>query len=487
MRKSIKINAVFSMIQAISSVVFPLITFPYISRIFGVEQLGKYNYAKNFVEIFATIAMLGIPTYGQREGAKVRDDRKELSKLMSELFSLSLLANVVAMFALYLAVFVVDTFHSYALLIVIFSITIPMTTIGMSWLFVVFEDYNFTTVLSIIFNFLSIVAMLLLVHRKTDIYMYALITVIASSGANIIKFVYSKKYCDIKLTFRINFRKHMKPILLMFSAYISVMIYNKTDTVLLGVMGSDYNVGLYSVSTKVYNLVKSCLFALSNVLQTRAVLLAVEGNRKKSDEFLSRSFNMMMTFVIPCMVGMTFMHRDIILFIAGKDYLEAGTSMIILSCSLFFALFSTMHSSTILIPYGREKITLDGAIIGAVVNLLLNFIFIPIWKENGAALTTLIAEVTVFLIYLRITRQYYTHLNGIKTMLQCFIGSMGIVMVLFVFRNMEMNIIIRILVKVMVSVFVYFALEIVTKNQIVIDLLGSIIEKVKMKLGTGKR
>ena len=487
MRKSIKINAVFSMIQAISSVVFPLITFPYISRIFGVEQLGKYNYAKNFVEIFATIAMLGIPTYGQREGAKVRDDRKELSKLMSELFSLSMLANVVAMFALYLAVFVVDTFHSYALLIVIFSITIPMTTIGMSWLFVVFEDYNFTTVLSIIFNFLSIVAMLLLVHRKTDIYMYALITVIASSGANIIKFVYSKKYCDIKLTFRINFRKHMKPILLMFSAYISVMIYNKTDTVLLGVMGSDYNVGLYSVSTKVYNLVKSCLFALSNVLQTRAVLLAVEGNRKKSDEFLSRSFNMMMTFVIPCMVGMTFMHRDIILFIAGKDYLEAGTSMIILSCSLFFALFSTMHSSTILIPYGREKITLDGAIIGAVVNLLLNFIFIPIWKENGAALTTLIAEVTVFLIYLRITRQYYTHLNGIKTMLQCFIGSMGIVMVLFVFRNMEMNIIIRILVKVMVSVFVYFALEIVTKNQIVIDLLGSIIEKVKMKLGTGKR
>ena len=487
MRKSIKINAVFSMIQAISSVVFPLITFPYISRIFGVEQLGKYNYAKNFVEIFATIAMLGIPTYGQREGAKVRDDRKELSKLMSELFSLSMLANVVAMFALYLAVFVVDTFHSYALLIVIFSITIPMTTIGMSWLFVVFEDYNFTTVLSIIFNFLSIVAMLLLVHRKTDIYMYALITVIASSGANIIKFVYSKKYCDIKLTFRINFRKHMKPILLMFSAYISVMIYNKTDTVLLGVMGSDYNVGLYSVSTKVYNLVKSCLFALSNVLQTRAVLLAVEGNRKKSDEFLSRSFNMMMTFVIPCMVGMAFMHRDIILFIAGKDYLEAGTSMIILSCSLFFALFSTMHSSTILIPYGREKITLDGAIIGAVVNLLLNFIFIPIWKENGAALTTLIAEVTVFLIYLRITRQYYTHLNGIKTMLQCFIGSMGIVMVLFVFRNVEMNIIIRILVKVMVSVFVYFALEIVTKNQIVIDLLGSIIEKVKMKLGTGKR
>lgn len=482
-KKSIKVNALFSVIQSISMVIFPLVTFPYISRILGVEQLGKYNYAKNFVEIFATIAMLGIPTYGQREGAKVRDNRKELSNLMSELFSLSMLSNAIAMLALYLVIFVADAFHSYALLIVIFSVIIPMTTIGMSWLFVVFEDYNFTTILGIIFNLLSVAAMFLFVHRRTDIYIYAFITVIASCGSNFIKYVYSKKYCDIKLTFCINFRKHMKPILLMFSAYISVMIYNKTDTALLGVMGSDYNVGIYSVSTKVYTLVKSCLLALSNVLQTRAVLLAVQGYRKKSDEFLSKSFNMMMTFVIPCMVGMAFMNKDIILFIAGKDYLESGISMIILSYSLFFALFSTMHSSTILIPYGREKVTLDGAIIGAAVNLLLNFIFIPIWKENGAALTTLIAEATVFLIYLRVTRQYYTHLNGIQTMLQCLVGSAGIVLVLFVFRDLEINIVIRIFVKVCVSVIVYFALQIITRNQIVIDFLDNVLKKVKTKAG----
>ena len=482
-KNSEKIKALFSLIQSVSTIIFPLITFPYISRIFGVEQLGKYNYAKNFVEIFATIALLGIPTYGQREGAKVRDNHKELSNLMSELFSLSMLSNTIAMVALYLATFVVNTFHSYAVLIVIFSVTIPMTTIGMSWLFVIFEDYNFTAILGIIFNLLSVAAMFVFVHKRTDIYIYAFITVIASSGSNIIKFVYSKKYCDIKLTFRINFRKHMKPILLMFSAYISVMIYNKTDTALLGVMGTDYNVGIYSVSTKVYNLVKSCLLALSNVLQTRAVLLAAQGNKKKSDEFLSKSFNMMMTFVIPCMVGMAFMNKDIILFIAGKDYLEAGPSMIILSCSLFFALFSTMHSSTILIPYGREKVTLDGAIIGAVVNLLLNFIFIPIWKENGAALTTLIAETTVFLIYIHITKQYYTHLNGIRTMVQCIIGSCGIVLVLFMFRNLEINIFIRIFVKVGVSVIVYFALQIVTKNQIVMDTLYNILKKAKVKVG----
>lgn len=478
-KKSIKVNAIYSLIQSISTVIFPLITFPYISRIFGVDQLGKYNYAKNFVEIFATFAMLGIPTYGQREGAKIRDKRNDFDKLMSELFSLSMLSNIVALMVLFIATISVNAFHSYALLILIFSITIPMTTLGMSWLFVIFEDYNFTTCIGIIFNILSILGMFLFVKKQTDIYVYALITVIASCGANIIRFIYGKKYCNVKLTLQIDFQKHMKPILLMFSAYISVMIYNKTDTALLGIMGTDYNVGIYSVSTKVYNLVKSCLLALSGVLQTRAVLLATQGDRKKSDEFLSKSFNMMMLFVIPCMVGMAFMHKDIILFIAGEEYLEAGTSMVILSISLFFALFSTMHSSTILIPYGREKTTLNGSIVGAIVNLILNFFFIPLWKENGAATTTLIAEITVFLMYFKVTRQYYTHLNAKKTMLQCMMGSFGIIGVLYFLRNIECVIILRILVKVSLSVIVYFAIQIFMKNEMVIDIINNTLKRTR--------
>ena len=285
MKKSIKINAVFSLMQAITSVVFPLITFPYISRIFGVDQLGKYNYAKNFVEIFATFAMLGIPTYAQREGAKARNSREKISLLMSELFSFSMIANVVALVALFAVIFTANAFRSYALLIIIFSITIPMTTIGMSWLFVIYEDYIFTTLLGIGCNLLSIIAMFVFVKSRTDIYIYAMITVIASCGSNVVRFIYGKRYCDTRLTLHIDFKKHIKPILLMFSAYISVMIYNKTDTALLGIIGTDYNVGIYSVSTKVYNLVKTCLFALSNVLQTRAVLLATQSDRKKAMNF----------------------------------------------------------------------------------------------------------------------------------------------------------------------------------------------------------
>lgn len=487
MKKSIKLNAIFSLIQSISSIIFPLITFPYISRIFGVDQLGKYNYAKNFVEIFATFAMLGIPTYAQREGARLREDKEKFNKLMSELFSFSMISNCITLVALYIITFSIDAFSNYSLLILIFSITIPMTTFGMSWIFVVFEDYDFTTIIGIAFNILSIISMFLFVKNRQDMYLYALITVISSCGANIIKFFYLKKYCKICLTLHIDFQKHIKPIILMFSAYISIMIYNRTDTALLGVMTSDYNVGIYSVSTKIYNLVKSCLLALSTVIQTRAVILADSGDKENSDNFLSKCFNTMMTFVIPCMVGMAFMNRDIILFISGADYLEAGVSMVILSISLFFALFSTIQSSCILIPYGKEKTTLNGAVVGAVVNLILNLGIIPLWKENGAALTTLIAEIIVYFIYYREARKYFTHLNRVKTMMQCICGSIGIIVILYILRNLAIGIIPRIIIKVCASAIVYFLIQLLVKNDAVTEIYSNFLAKFKERENENRR
>ncbi|MFM9328707.1 flippase [Paenibacillus mesotrionivorans] len=481
-KKSIKMNAVFSLLQSILSVVFPLITFPYISRIFGVDLLGNYNFAKNFVEIFAIIAMLGIPTYAAREGARVRENRAEISKFMSEMLSISLISSAAALIILYTSAFSLGVLEAYTSLIIIFSITIPLTMIGMSWIFVIYEDYAFRTMMSVVVNILSIVAMFLFVKTASDVYIYAFITVLSAGGSSLISFFYSKKYCDLRIVFSVNWKKHFLPIVMLFSAYLSIMIYNQTDIALLGFMCSDYNVGIYSVSTKVYNMVKYCLLAVSSVLQTRAVILANNNDVESINRFLSKSFNMLMTFVIPCMTGMAFMSADIIEFIAGKEYASANISMIILSISLFFALFSTAHSSCILIPNNREKITLRGAVIGAGVNFFLNLVFIPLFQENGAALTTLLAEATVFFLYYSVSKKYFTHLNGMATFTKTIAGSIGIIVVQLLLSSMGGNIIVRIIVKVGLSAIVYFVLQIATKNEVVTEIFGNALNKVKQKL-----
>ena len=83
---SIKKNAVLNIIRTLLSIIFPLVTFPYVTRVLGPVGLGKTQFASNFISYFVMFAGLGIGTYGIREIAKKRDDKQELSKVFKEIF-----------------------------------------------------------------------------------------------------------------------------------------------------------------------------------------------------------------------------------------------------------------------------------------------------------------------------------------------------------------------------------------------------------------
>ena len=141
-KKSIGINACMSVLNSIMSIVFPLITFPYITRIFGVEDLGKYNFAKNFVDIFCTLAFLGIPTYAIREGAKIRDNKEKIDNLLSELFTIGLYSSIIISFLTITISFGVPALHKYTILISIFTVIIPFKMMGQEWIYNIYEDFT---------------------------------------------------------------------------------------------------------------------------------------------------------------------------------------------------------------------------------------------------------------------------------------------------------------------------------------------------------
>ena len=89
MKKSLKLNMVLNAIKSIFGVIFPLISFPYVSRILGEERLGQYSFALSVVSYFILFARLGIETYAMREGAALRDRHACLEKLTSEMFSVA--------------------------------------------------------------------------------------------------------------------------------------------------------------------------------------------------------------------------------------------------------------------------------------------------------------------------------------------------------------------------------------------------------------
>ena len=157
-------NAILTM----SSFIFPLLTFPYISRILLPEGTGKVSFATSVISYFALFAQLGIPTYGIRACAQVRDNKEELSRITQELLIINLITSVFAYAVLAVVLIAVPRFRTDRILYLIISVTILMNAIGMEWLYKGLEQYTYITVRSIAFKAAAVVAMFLLVHQKSD-------------------------------------------------------------------------------------------------------------------------------------------------------------------------------------------------------------------------------------------------------------------------------------------------------------------------------
>ena len=192
--KSLKLNFVMNAILTMSSIIFPLITFRYVSNILLPDGTGKVSFAISLITYFNMFAQLGIPIYGIRICAMVRDNKEELTRTAHELLVLNFIVGAVSYFVLLLAILFVPKLQEDRALYIIVSSTIFLSAIGMEWLYKALEQYTYIAIRSIIFKLIAMVGMFLLIHQKSDYVVYGGITVFASSAANIINLFHARKY-----------------------------------------------------------------------------------------------------------------------------------------------------------------------------------------------------------------------------------------------------------------------------------------------------
>lgn len=211
---SVFYNFIMNVILTVSSFIFPLITFPYVSRILLPEGTGKVSFAASVVNYFLLLAQLGIPTYGIRACAKVRDNKEALNKTAQEIFVISIIMCIVSYVLFFIAVFSVPRLWQEKELMLVTSATILFTTIGVEWFFKAIELYSYITWRSITFKCIALGAMFLLVHEQQDYIKYGAVSIFASSASNILNFVYIQKFINLKKRCKLELRIHMKPILI---------------------------------------------------------------------------------------------------------------------------------------------------------------------------------------------------------------------------------------------------------------------------------
>ena len=405
-RNSLKVNAVLNIIKQCCAIIFPLITFPYVSRTLGVEAYGKVNFSSSIISYISLLAGLGVSSYAVRDGARIRDDKNKFEKFASEVFSINVVSTVIAYVLLAILVLFWKKLEPYRVLIVILSINVLLTTLGTDWINTVYEDFLYLTIRYVLCQSIAVVTTLLFVKKPDDVALYAFFSNLGTIFANILNLFYIRRTLRINVNFtlKMNVKHHFRPIMLLFGNMISSMIYLYSDTTMLGILASDAAVGYYTVSSKIYSLLKQVINAVSNVLTPRLSHDFENKAKKNMTNNINSVLGALLVVVIPITMGMLCMGREIILLIAGKEYLEAYPALSILSVTLIFSTYACIFVSVIMLAQRKDKEILIASGISAAVNILLNLILIPQYSYNAAAFTTFISECLMLAMGI-----YYTH------------------------------------------------------------------------------
>lgn len=480
--KSLSVNAFLNGIRNALNLVFPLITFPYVSGVLSVDGMGIYIFSSTYVNYFLLIAGLGISTYAVREGAKYRDNTERINTFASQIFTINIISTVVAYVLLLLSLVVFGSLHNYASAILIFSIQLVFTTIGTEWIYTIYEDFRYITIRSISFKIISIALLFIFVKTPSDYLWYASITVFASVGSNIFNYIHAKSFSCIKLVKQTDWQHHLKPTLIIFASSLAVTLYVSCDTTLLGLLKDEHTVGIYGVAVKIYSIVGGTLSAVLTVTIPRLALLYGKGKFEDYRKLLSKVFDTLSILVLPSSVGLIMLSKEVVLIIASAKYLDSTFSLQIITWAIIFSNFSWIFNQCVLIPAKRETKSLRNTLLTVGINIGLNFILIPVWSYNGTALSTVISEFLVMLMNGYSARDIVSKIiftkKSVNNFVTSIIGCVGIVAVCIICQSLISSIVMRVFLSVFMSLIIYVSALILLKNEIAIQSW----EKIKQRL-----
>jgi O-antigen/teichoic acid export membrane protein len=478
--KSIKKNAVYNVIRRMLTVIFPLITYPYATRVLGADSLGKVNYTYSIINYFTLLATFGVTSYGAREGAKYRDNSGEFNRFTKEVFSVNVFFSLASFLALSVLAIVWKNDGSYSRLLFLQSGLIFFTALGVDWINVVYEDYAYITIRSLSANIITLVFLFIFVKDKNDYLLYSLLPVISNGVICLSNLYYCRRYAQIKVESIKKAKNRIKPMSIFFVNELTVSIYVNADTTMLGIMTSDYNVGIYSVAVKIYTIIKTIFAAIYSVALSRLTYYFSKEMYEEYKKLLTEIVSVLFLLLIPGALGLLLLSSEISIIIGGSSFASSAYPLRILSAALIFAILGGIASSCINLSMGLEKINLRATIYSAIINIVLNIPCILLLKENGAALTTALSELFVFLYCIKKNKNAFKYIElneAKKNFIFSMVGCLCVALVCTGGRLIVKENFIRIIFDVVISAVLYFAILLAFKNTLAI----SIISKIKKK------
>lgn len=395
---SLKKNAIYNLIITVLGLIIPIITFPYFSRILLPDGMGTNSFLVSYVNYFSMFATLGIPIYAVKQCARVKDKKDDLSQNFQEIFIINLFFTFLTYIVLFISsLFIDNVYKNYNLLLYI-GVGSLTGSINLNWLMQANEQYKFLSVKSIITSIITTILLFVLVRDKSHLDRYVIINQLISACSNLINLVYVKKFVFYKKSFKYNFKRHIKPIFLCFVLSAATSIYSNLDSVMLGFLKDEATVGIYTSGNKITRMTLVAVASIVTVLLPRLSHYIEQKRFEEVKVLLSRSINVIILLALPISLFLIFMGNDVILFLLGDLYED---SIIVLKLDAFIILFASLSNIIglqYLLPLGQEYKVVISVVLGGIIDLIINFVCIPKYGVMGAAIGTVIAEITVLFV-----------------------------------------------------------------------------------------
>lgn len=392
-------KSVFSLVNRGYNVLFQVVTAAYISRIFFAEGVGEIMFVINIVTYFVLAASLGIPNYAVKVLAPVRDEQITLNKRFTELAVLIFISSVVASLFYYSTVSLIFNDITELKMAYALGLMVIANMFNYDWLFESVEDFKYLACRSILVRSLALLFIFTLVHSPEDVFEYCLIYSSCTILSNLLNFVSHRKYVHF-IFGHLEISQHLKPVFILFAAAFATEMYTLLDSTMLGIMCPPEYLGYYSNASKAARAFFYAIFAAISVFNPSLNYIYKTGNISVYKKMLKRFYETALCIAFPSMIILNLGAPLIMTLLFGEAFSPGILTLRLMSPLLIILTMAYVFGHVCLIIYGKEKVILYAAMIGAFVNFCLNQLLIPSYAHNGAAIASIVSEfaVAVFLV-----------------------------------------------------------------------------------------
>ena len=449
-KNTLKQNYLYQMLYQIVTLITPLITTPYISRILGSSNIGQYTYAYSIATYFGMFVLLGLSNYGNREIAKVRDDKVKLSKTFIEIYCMQFAMGifVLCIYIIYCKAIANDNRMA---LVMIFYIVANIFSI--TWFYNGLELFKLVVTRNVLIKVLSTILIFCFVKTQNDIYIYAIIMTGDMLLSSLSLWFFVPNYICWE---RINISeiiRHIRPNCVLFISVLFVSFYTVMDKIMLGILSNMEEVGFYESAYKIISIPTMAIASLGTIMLPRISHMIANNQKEQVKRYNEQSLIVSCFLSIPVSFGILAIAKEFVPFFLGEGFQKCSELLAIMIFSSVFISLGNVVQTQCFIPNGLDRAYVFATIIGASVNMVFNVLLIPVFYSVGAAIGTLLAEISTLLYQFWIASAY---INIRKMVFLSFpFVIFGTIMFLGIYPIHLDNTVASIIIKIFIGVAIY--------------------------------